>query len=157
MNNTRFENKNFNCIRFTNPNNSTTDYGDVHCVIRECKSDNWDDFRTQFDALNLFIDNESNETQNMDKFEFLYVNSEPIAFSINTVNQKKAKANETLEWIFPNNFEIKKDVVYLITFQNDKSSYITSENTRLINITSSAESAPLSTFFRRYNRGSINS
>jgi hypothetical protein len=105
----------------------------------------------------LFIDNESDEIKNMDKFEFLYTNSEPIAFSINSVNQYSAKSGETLEWIFPTNFEIKEEVVYLITFQNDKSSYITSENTRLINITSSSESAPLSTFFRRYNRGSINS
>ena len=42
----------------------------------------------------------------MDKFEFLYTNSEPIAFSINSVNQYSAKSGETLEWIFPTNFEI---------------------------------------------------
>lgn len=142
------ENKTFNCLRIKKQTNTQP----IYCVIRECQYQNYQEFQYQFARLPLFADNNEQEFS-MDKFEFLYTNSKPIALSLNgvTVNDKSDKS----EWYFPNELEIRQNAVYLVTFHSNKSLQITTDNTRLINIGGNPQGEYLSMFMRRYNKNFV--
>lgn len=146
-----YDGKKFNTISFDNLR-PTNKQGDVYCVLRECfcQNDDWQAFSIQFNSLPLYVDNESESQFTMDKFQFLYTNSKPIAVSTNTINQHDG--SDTVQWFFANEFQIKQNVVYLLTFQSDKSSVMSAETTRLIRVGGDTSSTQISNFMRRFNK-----
>ena len=146
-----YDGKKFNSISFRNLKPSS-DQGDVYCILRECycQNDNWDEFSNEFNSLPLYVNNEMENEFPMDKFEFLYMNSKPIAVSTNTINQ--FKDGQVVQWFFSNEFQIKQNVVYLMTFQSDKSATMSGQTTRLIRVGGDTSSTQISNFMRRFNR-----